>query len=82
MFRQRQEIEDLIAYMEKRGLLKDLFLHIYWGRLIELTPDESIEIFKTVLVGRDDLTKDLLIDLTREYSTSLQEVLGVEVDGD
>lgn len=44
-------------------------------KLNELTVDDRIEIFRTVLVGSTDLTKDLLNELLVDYSVSNLEVI-------
>lgn len=44
-------------------------------KLNELTPDDRIEIFRTVLTGSSDLTKELLDDLLLDYSVHNLEVL-------
>lgn len=37
-------------------------------KLNELTTDDRVEIFKTILVGSSDITKDLLDDILSDYS--------------
>lgn len=37
-------------------------------KLNELTPDDRIEIFRTILLGSSDLTKGLLTDILNDYS--------------
>jgi hypothetical protein len=37
-------------------------------KLNELTPDDRIEIFRTILLGSSDLTKDLLNEVLTDYS--------------
>ncbi len=47
-------------------------------KLNELTVDERIEIFKTILVGSSDLTKDLLNEILGDYSVSNLEVIEIK----
>jgi hypothetical protein len=51
-------------------------------KLNELTVDDRIEIFRTVLVGNSDLTKDLLNDILADYSVSKLEVIDTENEKD
>lgn len=37
-------------------------------KLNELTADERVEIFRTILIGGSDLTKDLLNEILSEYT--------------
>lgn len=39
-------------------------------KLNELTPDDRIEIFRTVLLGSSDITKELLDGLLTDYCVS------------
>lgn len=43
-------------------------------KLNELTPDDRIEIFRTILLGSSDLTKDLLNEILNDYSVGNIEV--------
>ncbi len=43
--------------------------------LNRLTPDDRIEIFRSILLGSSDITKDLLNDLIRNYSVDNLEVI-------
>jgi hypothetical protein len=47
-------------------------------KLNELTVDDRIEIFRTILVGSSDLTKDLLDEILGDYSVSNLEVIEIE----
>lgn len=49
-------------------------------KLNELTPDDRIEIFRTILIGSSDFTKELLEDVMSDYSVSNLKVLTVEDD--
>lgn len=44
-------------------------------KLNELTVDDRIEIFKTILVGSSDLTKDLLNEILGDYCVDNIEVI-------
>jgi putative ubiquitin-RnfH superfamily antitoxin RatB of RatAB toxin-antitoxin module len=37
-------------------------------KLNELTADDRVEIFRTILIGGSDLTKDLLNEILSEYT--------------
>ena len=50
-------------------------------KLNELTVDNRIEIFRTILVGSSDLTKDLLNQILVDYSVSNLEVIEIN-DGE
>jgi hypothetical protein len=47
-------------------------------RLNELTPDDRIEIFRTVLLGQADFTKELLEEVLSDYSVSHLKVIELE----
>ena len=49
-------------------------------KLNELTPDDRIEIFKTILIGSSDLTKELLEDVMSDYSVAHLKVITIEND--
>lgn len=44
-------------------------------KLNELTVDNRIEIFRTILIGSSDLTKDLLNEILGDYSVDNLEVI-------
>lgn len=44
-------------------------------KLNELTVDDRIEIFRTILVGSSDLTKDLLNEILEDYCIDNLEVI-------
>lgn len=44
-------------------------------KLNELTVDDRIEIFRTILIGSSDLTKDLLNEILGDYSVDNLEVI-------
>jgi hypothetical protein len=47
-------------------------------KLNELTVDDRIEVFKTILLGSSDLTKDLLNEILSDYSVSNLEIIETE----
>jgi hypothetical protein len=47
-------------------------------KLNELTVDDRIEVFKTILLGSSDLTKDLLNEILSDYSVSKLEIIETE----
>ncbi|MGC1631935.1 MAG: hypothetical protein WA749_07455 [Gelidibacter sp.] len=49
-------------------------------KLNELTADDRVEIFRTILVGSSDLTMDLLNEVLGDYSVSNLEVIEFEND--
>ena len=44
-------------------------------KLNQLTPEDRIEIFRTVLLGSSDLTKELLNEILRDYSVEHLDVM-------
>lgn len=50
-------------------------------KLNELTPDDRVEIFRTVLLGSSDFTKDLFNEILRDYSVDHLEVTACNKDG-
>ena len=44
-------------------------------KINELSADDRVEIFRTILVGSSDLTKDLLNHILVDYSVSNLEVI-------
>lgn len=44
-------------------------------KLNKLTADDRVEIFRTILIGSSDLTKDLLNDILGDYSVDDLEVI-------
>lgn len=47
-------------------------------KLNELSVDDREEIFRTVLVGNSDFTKDLLDEVLNDYSVSNLEIIEIE----
>lgn len=46
-------------------------------KLNELTPDDRIEIFRTILLGSSDLTKELLNEILADYSVDNLELIQI-----
>lgn len=44
-------------------------------KLNELTVDDRIEIFRTILLGHSDITKELLDDILSDYSVTNLEII-------
>ncbi len=44
-------------------------------KLNELTPDDRIEIFRTILLGSSDLTKELLNEILGDYSVDNLKII-------
>lgn len=44
-------------------------------KLNELTVDDRIEIFRTILLGNSDITKELLDDILTDYSVASLEII-------
>lgn len=47
-------------------------------KLNELSADDRVEVFQTILLGSSDLTKDLLNDILKDYSVCNLEVIEIE----
>ncbi len=50
-------------------------------KLNELTPDDRVEIFRTVLLGSSDFSKELLNEILGDYSVDNLEVVEIENRG-
>lgn len=46
-------------------------------KLNELTVDDRVEIFRTILVGSSDLTKELLNEILKDYCVDNLEVIEI-----
>lgn len=44
-------------------------------QLNELTPDDRVEVFSTILLGGSDLTKELLNEILKDYAVRNLEVI-------
>lgn len=49
-------------------------------KLNELTPDDRVEIFRTVVLGSSDFTKELFNEILRDYSVDHLEVTACNKD--
>lgn len=60
-------------------LSKEEFMHFFRDteKLNELTPADRIEIFRTILVGSSDFSKDLLNEILADYAVDHLEVIDV-----
>ena len=47
-------------------------------KLNELTPDDRVEIFRTILVGSSDITMNLLNDVLDDYCVENLEVIEIK----
>lgn len=47
-------------------------------KLNELTPDDRIEIFRTILLGSSDFSKDLIDEILVDYSVDHLEVIEID----
>lgn len=47
-------------------------------KLNEFTSDDRVEVFRTILLGSSDLTKELLEAIITDYSVSNLQVIKVE----
>ena len=46
-------------------------------KLNELTPDDRVEIFRTILLGSSDFSKDLLNEVLGDYSVDNLEIIEI-----
>jgi hypothetical protein len=46
-------------------------------KLNELTPDDRVEVFRTILLGNSDLTKDLLNEILGDFSVDNLKVIEI-----
>lgn len=49
-------------------------------KLNELTPDDRIEIFRTILLGSSDFSKDLIDEILVDYAVDHLEVIEINND--
>ncbi len=59
-----------------KNITRDDFMHFFRDneKLNELTTDDRLEIFKTVLVGNSDITKKLLDEVLSDYCVTNIEI--------
>lgn len=70
--------------MEKyKEISREQFMQFFRDdeKLNELTPDDRVEIFSSILVGNSDITKELLEEVISDYSVSNLKVINVN-DGE
>ena len=65
---------------QKQEFTRDDFMDFFRDdeKLNELTVEDRIEIFRTILVGSSDLTKDLLNEILKDYCVSNLKVIEVK----
>ena len=58
-------------------IMRDDFMKFFHNdeKLNELTIDDRIEIFRTILAGSSDLTKELLDEILEDYSVLNLEII-------
>jgi hypothetical protein len=58
------------------GMSREEFMDFFRDdqSISELSPNDRIEIFKTILIGSSDITKDLLDQVLQDYCVSNLEV--------
>jgi hypothetical protein len=58
-------------------ILREDFMKFFrdTDKLNELTPDDRVEIFRTILLGSSDLTKDLLNEILGDYCVDNLEII-------
>ena len=63
-----------------KNITRDDFMHFFRDneKLNELSTDDRLEIFKTVLVGNSDITKKLLDEVLIDYCVTNIEIKEVE----
>ena len=59
-----------------KNITRDDFMHFFRNneKLNELSTDDRLEIFKTVLVGNSDITKKLLDEVLSDYCVTNIEI--------
>jgi len=63
-----------------RDISREEFLQFFRDdeKLNELTPDDRDEVFRTILLGSCDITKELLEDIISDYSVSNLKVIQIK----
>ena len=61
----------------KEKISRDEFMEFFrdTAKLNQLTPDDRVEIFRTILLGSSDLTMDLLNEVLKDYSVDNLEII-------
>lgn len=65
---------------ENRGLTREDFMNFFRNdeKLNELTVEDRVEVFRTILVGSSDLTKELLDEILSDYNVDHLEILEIK----
>lgn len=63
--------------IDYREITREDFMNFFRDdeKLCELTVDDRLEIFRYVLIGSSDLTKELLDEMLSDYSCSHLEII-------
>ncbi len=63
-----------------KKISKEDFMHFFRDteKLNELTPDDRIEIFRTILLGSSDFSKELIEGILVDYSVDHLEVIEID----
>ena len=66
----------------KEKISRDEFMEFFrdTAKLNQLTPDDRVEIFRTILLGSSDLTMNLLNEVLRDYSVDNLEITELKND--
>jgi hypothetical protein len=61
----------------KEKISRDDFMEFFRDteKLNQLTTDDRVEIFRTILLGSSDLTMDLLNEVLKDYSVDNLEII-------
>ena len=67
---------------EYKEITREIFMNYFRDdeKLQELSVDDRIEIFRTILLGSSDITKDLLNDILSDYNVSNLEIIEVNYE--
>ena len=65
---------------ENRGLTREDFMIFFRDdeKLNELTVEDRVEVFRTILVGSSDLTKELFDEILSDYNVDHLEILEIK----
>ena len=65
---------------ENRGLKSEDFMIFFRDdeKLNELTAEDRVEVFRTILVGSSDLTKELFDEILSDYNVDHLEILEIK----
>ena len=67
-----------------KAITREAFMQFFRDeeKLNELSPDDRIEIFSTILLGSSDTTKALLEEVLKDYNVSNLEVVDAKDGGE